>query len=361
MRSKDVILIVGEDTAYVSSIENAMRKLGYACYTANSCAHGIQQVFEYYPDLIIYLPDEQCFKTFDLYNVVKESNLTFDIPFILISSNLSKDEVQLALELGVDGVYEKKLRMSDLQRIIDIRIKKHQRLRKESEKSFLKQFDNTSSPVVIYNSEYRIVSTNSTFDEVFTVNTDKNIWENLGFDKDEFLKISYRILASNDGRDAFKYVRQFEGEVSEYLVVVSSLNTFFAKKSAMLLFYSTNNPVSRFAENQMGILAQQRADNDGGILNTWSEELELRLGMNIHNAKPDNPYFPVIPEMNFTKRQLEVLELSIKGLPMKQIADKLCISEKTVEKYRASLMEKTGSRNIIELLLFAIRNKYVKV
>lgn len=46
---------------------------------------------------------------------------------------------------------------------------------------------------------------------------------------------------------------------------------------------------------------------------------------------------------------------------MKQIADKLCISEKTVEKYRSNLMEKTGSKNIIELVLFAIKNKYVQV
>ena len=63
----------------------------------------------------------------------------------------------------------------------------------------------------------------------------------------------------------------------------------------------------------------------------------------------------------FSKRENEVLNLSMEGMPTKLIADKLSLSDRTVEKYRSKLMEKTGSNNIIEVIHYALRNKLINL
>jgi len=54
-------------------------------------------------------------------------------------------------------------------------------------------------------------------------------------------------------------------------------------------------------------------------------------------------------------REREVLQLLSEGNSTAQIADRLCISVKTVETYRQHIMEKLNIRNIAELTKYAIR------
>jgi len=61
----------------------------------------------------------------------------------------------------------------------------------------------------------------------------------------------------------------------------------------------------------------------------------------------------------FTKKENEVLHLLCKGLTTDEIADKMFISKRTVEGYRAKLLQKTAMTNTINLVIFAIRNKLV--
>lgn len=50
-----------------------------------------------------------------------------------------------------------------------------------------------------------------------------------------------------------------------------------------------------------------------------------------------------------TKREKEIVDLVINGLTSKEIAQKLNLSHRTVDNYRANIMHKTGCSNIIEL------------
>jgi DNA-binding NarL/FixJ family response regulator len=63
----------------------------------------------------------------------------------------------------------------------------------------------------------------------------------------------------------------------------------------------------------------------------------------------------------FTKKETEVLHLLCKGLTTDEIADKMFISKRTVEGYRAKLLQKTAMTNTINLVIFAIRNKLVSL
>lgn len=62
-----------------------------------------------------------------------------------------------------------------------------------------------------------------------------------------------------------------------------------------------------------------------------------------------------------TTREVEVLKLIASGQTSAQIGRTLCISEKTVEKHRASLMEKLDIHEIAGLVRFAIKNSLVSL
>jgi DNA-binding NarL/FixJ family response regulator len=64
---------------------------------------------------------------------------------------------------------------------------------------------------------------------------------------------------------------------------------------------------------------------------------------------------------NLSKREKEILLKICEGLSNQEIADTLFISKRTVDKHRANLLSKTGSKNTASLILFAIRNKLIEM
>jgi DNA-binding NarL/FixJ family response regulator len=66
-------------------------------------------------------------------------------------------------------------------------------------------------------------------------------------------------------------------------------------------------------------------------------------------------------EDQLSERELEVLIEICQGLSNNEIAEKLFISKRTVEKHRANVLLKTGCKNTASLVVFAIRNHLVEV
>ena len=62
-----------------------------------------------------------------------------------------------------------------------------------------------------------------------------------------------------------------------------------------------------------------------------------------------------------TKRELEVLQLVAEGLTNTEIAERLFISKRTVDTHKNNLISKTGSKNIVSLLIYAIQNKIISI
>lgn len=63
----------------------------------------------------------------------------------------------------------------------------------------------------------------------------------------------------------------------------------------------------------------------------------------------------------FTDKEITVLQYLCEGLSVSEIAEKIHRSVKTVEKHRSSLIEKTNTKNTINLILYAIKSRIVKV
>jgi len=58
---------------------------------------------------------------------------------------------------------------------------------------------------------------------------------------------------------------------------------------------------------------------------------------------------------SLTNREREVLQLAAEGLTSAEIAERLCISRRTVELHRANFMEKLGLRNQTDVVRYAIK------
>ncbi len=61
------------------------------------------------------------------------------------------------------------------------------------------------------------------------------------------------------------------------------------------------------------------------------------------------------PEKVLTVREREVLRLVAEGLSSKEVADRLCLSPKTVETHRSRIMKKLAIDNFADLVKYAIR------
>ena len=62
-----------------------------------------------------------------------------------------------------------------------------------------------------------------------------------------------------------------------------------------------------------------------------------------------------------SEREIGILVEVCRGLSNQEIADKLFISKRTVDKHRANILEKTGCKNTANLVVYAIKNHLVEI
>lgn len=65
--------------------------------------------------------------------------------------------------------------------------------------------------------------------------------------------------------------------------------------------------------------------------------------------------------VDLNDREIEILRLVCQEYSNQEIADKIFLSVRTVEGYRARLFEKTGSKNLVGLVIFAIKRGIISV
>ena len=70
---------------------------------------------------------------------------------------------------------------------------------------------------------------------------------------------------------------------------------------------------------------------------------------------------PRMVNIEITKREEEILHLVCQQLTTEEIAEKLFISVKTVNGHRNNLLQKTGSRNVTGLVIYAVKNHLVEL
>ncbi len=85
-----------------------------------------------------------------------------------------------------------------------------------------------------------------------------------------------------------------------------------------------------------------------------SPEIASRLAFKHVSDSQESPF------ENLSERELQVMLMITMGMKVQEIADKLCLSPKTVNSYRYRIFEKLNVKNDVELTLLAIRHGLVE-
>jgi len=86
----------------------------------------------------------------------------------------------------------------------------------------------------------------------------------------------------------------------------------------------------------------------------FSDQVSIAMLQGI--SEPNLKASQKLPDHGLTEREIDVLRLICKEKTTVEIGQELFLSPKTIEGYRKILMDKTDSRNMAGLVLFAIKN-----
>lgn len=191
------------------------------------------------------------------------------------------------------------------------------------------------------------------FDRVkvlFSAENGKELLEQLPYNKPDLVLLDFRMPELN-GLDTAKIIRdQFSGV-----------------RVLILSMYDDQEFVETAIENGAhGYLSKDDAPEEiakaiystmetGYYLNDRTSKMLIGKMINQGMMKP---VFHA-PAADFTKIELEILDLICSELTTQEIADKLCKSKRTIESSRTLMMQKIGARNVVGLVMYAVKNKLV--
>ena len=357
------ILIIEDDLALSKTLSNVLKVSNYQADIASSGAEGIQKAYEYCPDLILCDINMKPIDGYQVYNILKDSALTSRIPFIFITGKSELNDIRFGLELGVDDYIVKPFENEDLLKSIKVRIEKYEKLVNIGKNDYKALLNLSPNGVFVFDGE-TIYETNKAFLDLTGLSeadVKKITFENIVSQK-QYKKIESKIMKCANG-----LIGNFQEEIE--IKTPNGRETF-------ILHVTPSQKYSGFTL-LIGLLASKESKSDANqveyrkLVNILEEEkinISGNLAHKLHkafdtfpNGMPQQGATTLVAKSVFSKREQEVLNLSCKGLPIKIIADQLSISDRTVEKHRASLMEKTGAKNIVEVIIYALKNDLVEI
>ena len=357
MNYQTKILIIEDDNILGKTIMNLLLLNGYDVCFVNNGASGIQKAFEYNPDLIICDIKMSPIDGFQVFNVLKESTLIDRIPFIFMTGNSDIQDIRLGLDLGADDYFVKPFENENLIQAIAKRLGKFQKLKEIGKREFKALFNLTPNGIFLFDGHI-IFEANPSFIRMLGI--DK---ENItSYSLEDFLDpTSFQRIKSRLTRCTHELLNSFSETVlfgPDEKRKEATLNiSVYQKYSGYTLMMGLVTVINKKENNHeifvSDVLKVLKKEN---ILITESLGEKLTDVFSKHDIVTK-------PRRNdiFSYRESQVLCLAMEGLPIKMIADKLSISDRTVEKHRASLMEKTRSSNMIEVIIYALRNNLIDI
>lgn len=346
------ILVIENDQLSLKKIQKDLSSKGYEVCCIDNGAAGIKKALEYDPDLIVCNVGMEPISGFQVLEILKQSALTDRIPFIFMSSDQGLPEIKKALSLGVDDYFIKPIDSSELIMSIENKLLKFKKLKEMGKSEYKKILETSPNGIFIFDGHI-LLEANPAFLKIFSVRQEditsftlaefleiqslqkvkEHISQCLHGLEDTFHEEVTFTLRSGESFDGTLYISIFEKHIG------------YAYMTGLILLKNTGR-----TPNGSAISEVQNFFKSENINLPYSGVMKKNNGHLKNNLKD-----------LFSEREKEVICLSMEGHPTKIIADKLSISDRTVEKHRANLMEKTNSNNMIEVIVYAIKNNLINL
>lgn len=103
------------------------------------------------------------------------------------------------------------------------------------------------------------------------------------------------------------------------------------------------------ASSQEMLLAARAVMNGNRYISSEITEIVLQENTKASELEP----------IQFSNRELEILQLIAEGFTNREIGEKIHISHRTVDKHRANMMQKIEARNVAELVRYAMKKELI--
>ncbi len=324
----NILLILQREEDEKTKLYNFLIEKGFDVFHAVNVNEGMSKARECTPDLIICQNEMEEKTGLQVLNLLHQDLIKKGTSFFLYMREYSKEDVMIGLEMGVDNFVFLPFDDDAMTRKIEIQLDKGKKNRVFDSENFKLQFEST--PVA-----------------KFVADNNRIIMMNSAFKKLTGFKIKD---GENPKIDAVFDFPEQENNLLNYRKCMNGLKNFCLFRSVLLkadnlLRFDIHLICTDYLEEGLFMAEVVSAGglNGDGISGDTEAEITFQVPLN------GNGFL-------LTTREKEVLEWSAQGLPIKQIATILKISDRTVEKHRANIMAKTETSSIVEAI-YAIRRK----
>jgi len=154
------------------------------------------------------------------------------------------------------------------------------------------------------------------------------------------------------GIEATKQIKEFDPEIRIVIYTMYSDKEFVIDlfKAGISAYVLKDDPLSDL------ILALKAVKGGGTYFSTMSPTILLRHMKELEEKTESTDSYDTL-----SQREQEVFQLLAEGKRIKEIADELFISPKTVESHKYNIMEKLQATSVVDLTKIAIRKKLIEV
>lgn len=192
-----------------------------------------------------------------------------------------------------------------------------------------------------------ILSDRSDFHVVFEASNGKQFLQRLAFEPVDVVILDVEMPVM-DGIETLKILRDKHPDTRVIMLTMHDsdrLINYLMQLGACGFLLKDEDP-------EIVRTAVERVAAEGIFFRDYVSRALLKGGR--EKAKPQGLLGPCISD-----REMEVLRLICEERTSKEIAELLFISTRTVEGHRRSLQDKTNSRNLVGLVLYAVKNGIV--
>ena len=302
---------------------------------------------------------------YEVFKILEKIPATASTPFIFLTARAHVEDFRAGLQLGVDDYITKPLELDNLLMSISKRLSKHELIKKNHQNKFDILMKNPLIGMFIY-VEDRFIFINKKFEEITS------------YSKNEVNKQKLSKLILGDTDTVISKLNTCLKNIHERVQMkVSFLNkerkAIFIELFAKFVEIDSKNAIigsiieiNKTNSEKIVLSGEKSAAEFEKIVNYFVSVGKDDIADEIINVKElisfetESEIQKIKKKVKLTKRENEILSLICKGYTNIQIAEKLFISNRTVDNHRANLLSKTNTKNTAALVAFAFKNQLVK-
>jgi len=317
------ILIIEPDHTILKDTSAFLGNKGFDVIETKEGTVGVQKALEFLPDLILCDAESSGLNGYEVFNTLQQINTTAIIPFIFIKNSHHYEDIKAVMRLGADDYIVKPYDLNDLLNLVQTRLEKQERLITIADEKFNTLMEFSSNGIFIFR-DGKLSYVNRRFCEIVSYQQSELLGMNLVniVYKDDMHMLVERVERCLKGihKDLQADIRLIgrDQELVQTILTGSCVN-IRGKKSII------------------------------GSLRLKSPEVPT-VNSNVTKCN-----------IKISKREHEIIQGICDGLSNAEIADRLNISERTVEGHRANLLRKTNCKNSVSLAIFAVKHGLYQV